>query len=150
MEFKFDEVFSPPPIIQNKKKYATFTVREIGGPAELAKWKVEQAAKWDAYQAERSAKREKMKQFIAGPEAPQGDGVTWTGKGMTEGFKDLDKGNWKEKLEQVMSERKRLAAPIPESEQVIYPPYVPEPEPKQTWFQRVKAFILNIWKTANF
>lgn len=143
MKFEFDEVFNPPPIVQNKKKYATFTVREIGGPIELARWKVEQELKWAQYQANRSAFKEKQKQFIAGPDAPQGDGVTWKGSGSILGAKDAD---WKDKLSHALSERKRLATPeiLTARESWSY-----EEPPKPSLMKRFKQWIVNVWESAN-
>ena len=143
MKFEFAEYLNPAPIIQEKKKYATFTVREIGGPAELAIWRKEQENKWVAYQANREAFKDKQKQYIAGPDAPQGDGVTWQGSGSVDGFKDI---TWQDKLSHALSERKRLYKPEIVTDKKAWV-YEPISEPKVSFLAKVKAFILRALET---
>lgn len=147
MKFKFLDYLSPSPVIQEKKKYATFTLREIGGQAEIVKWREEQATKWAAYQANREAFKEKQKLYVCGPDAPQGDKVTWEGKASLVQGSDRE---WHTKLAQVIAERERLYQPEVATAPKAYEPYVPEPKPKLSLWAKTKNQFSRLWNSANF
>lgn len=148
MKYEFKDILDPPEVIhiQTRKKYANFTVTEIGGPEQLAAWKIDQAAKWEAYQANRAAFKEKQKQFIAGPDAPQGDKVTWAGSGTNVSNRDVP---WQDKMQQAMEARKKLFALEPISAERSKP-YEPMPEPKLSVLGRIKKAFWSFWGQANF
>ena len=132
MEFDF---LNPPAIVQQKKKYATFTVREIGGPEEIIKWRAEQEAKESIYRlrlGERDKRLDDFSRLIGQPLDTPKVGVR----------------NWKEKLEFAKSERERLS----KAEQAVidYPPWEPPVIPPKTIFQKIKDFCRSLWKSANF
>jgi len=154
MKFEFKEYLEPvTPLVQKKKKYQNFTVTEIGGAEELKKWKDQQAE----LQAQSLAKREKVKElqklFIAGPDAPVGDSVTWAGEATVVHGKGWgsSKMSWKDKLEFALSERKRLAKSEIVSDQALeWKKYDPLPVVQLPLFKRMKSWIRGIWDSANF
>ncbi len=136
MKFDFK---SPPPVVQEKKKYANFTIREIGGPAEIGKWRAEQALKESKNERLRLAKIELQKELMSAG-LPEGNGVTWDGKAT------VGSAGWSEKLEHALSERKRL------SEESTPEPFqwVPDPEPHLNPLQKIVRWVKGIWMAANF
>lgn len=130
MDFKFE----PIPLVQRKKKYATFTVREIGGSAEVIKWRQEQDAKAALYNLRIKARDDRMSDFA---ESLGGNVATPT-VGKTE--------SWQDKVAFAESERARLA----KAEAIASEAWIPAPSPKLTIFQRIKGFFRKLWNTANF
>ncbi len=132
--------FDRPALVQTKKKYATFTVKEIGGPKEIIEWRRLQAEKEARNQTIRMQLVESQKDKMFGPDAPVGDGVTWKGSA------SVTTSSWKDKLEFALEERKRLAK--------IDEDYTPSfkweitPEPKLTVWQKVKRVLKDIWDSA--
>ncbi len=129
MNFEFD----PVPVVQEKKKYANFTIREIGGPEEIVKWREMQAAKEAVYRCRLSARDERISQF----EAETGQKLA---------SPEVKTASWQEKLEQAMAERKRLAERV----EVARESYQLPVEPPKPILQRIIGFFKSIWKNANF
>jgi hypothetical protein len=132
--------FDAPAIIQEKKKYASFTVREIGGPLEIIAWRKAQEQKEIQNQVIRLQLLQKQKDTMFGSDAPQGDSVTWQGHVDSRPFLS----SWEAKLERVKSERKRLA------QKEFYEPieYVPLTVIAPTLWERMKQFVKEIWNEA--
>lgn len=122
---------SGPSIVRQKKKYATFTIKEIGGPTEIVEWRKQQEAKLAAYGMTLKDRDDRISAFRAGNEvdAPK-----------------LIQGNWQNKLSFAMSERKRLAEP----EIINRAPTVYDPGPPKSLFQRFNAWLSRLWKSAKF
>lgn len=131
MNFEFDNVV---PIVQEKKKYSNFTIREIGDPTEIIQWRKEQEAKQEAYRARLSLR-----------DARIGEYELKTGQKLD--APTIHTTTWVEKQAFVQRERERLAAPELVSE---YPQFVPAEPPKKTLFQWVKYFFKRVWQNANF
>ena len=132
MEFDF---LSPPPLIQEKKKYKNFTVTEIGGPDEIVKWREMQAAKESIYHLRLGERDGRIRQF----------------EKETRQVLDSPKVNtrtWEEKLVAAQSERKKLSKV--ERKVLECPPWEPIPEKKPSFFQRVKNFFVSFYRSANF
>jgi hypothetical protein len=126
---------SPIPIVQEKKKYANFTITEIGGPLEIIKWREQQAAKEYVQRMRLGARDDRLTAF----------------EELTEqklATPKISQANWDEKLDFAMSERKRLAK-LDERVQ-DNPPWLPTPEPKKSVIQRITGFFKNIWSDAQF
>jgi hypothetical protein len=131
------------PIVQEKKKYQNFTVREIGGPAEIIVWRAEQARKELANQAFRMQVVEAQKTKMIDPTL-EDKGVTWKGSAGTQ----PRMGSWADKLAEGKEMRKDYMKPeLLTKEAWTYEPYV---EPKKTFFQRIKGAIRAFWDSAKF
>ncbi len=131
MRFDFED---PVPIVQTKKKYATFKVTPIGGPEEIIKWRQMQEAKETTYRMRLAAKDARISSF----EAELGQKLE---------SPKVKTADWKEKLDFAMSERARLAKIEEVASTYVRPDF--EPEPK-TVFQRIAGFFKRIWASANF
>lgn len=132
--------FEPAPVIQAKKKYQNFTVREIGGPAEILVWREAQAKKEREALAMREMARE-MAKVKAGEGLPDGDGVMTTVQGET------SRNSWQERLAHGMEMRRAYG-----KAEIITDPvaWVPPPPPKLSILKRLFCFITSFWKNANF
>lgn len=130
MDFEFEV----PAVKEEKKKYATFTIKPIGGPAEIAKWREMQAAKEANYLLRLGARDQRITEFEATTgqklDAPQ-----------------VKTASWQEKLEHAEAERLRLALA---EERVAQYTYEREPESKKTLWGRIKSFVKSFWQSANF
>lgn len=131
MKFEF---YEEPAHVQKKKKYANFTIREIGGPEELAKWKEVQAAKEAVQRLRISARDERLKAF----EAETGQKLDTP---------TVQTGSWDEKLAFAKAERARLKKI---EDLVNQPAWEPLPKPKLSLWGRVKQFFKDRWTGANF
>lgn len=134
MDFDFDNVI---PLVQTKKKYATFTVTEIGGPEEIIKWRAQQQAKQEAIAMAQQMRDQRLLDF----EKEQGiklDAPT------------LHNTSWEEKVMFVASERERLAKLEHNVRAVDLTWFTSFDEPKPSIFNRIKSFVGSIWANANF
>lgn len=127
--------FDPVPLVQAKKKYANFTVKEIGGPAEIIKWRQIQAAKEAAYQIKLNDRDGRLGEF----EKETGQKLATP---------TISTTSWAEKLMFANAERVRLSKA--EEKVIAHPPWEPTPEPKKSLIQRVAGFFKSVWKSANF
>lgn len=132
MDFEF---LDPPAIVQKKKKYQTFTVTPIGGPAEIIKWRQQQEAKESLYRLRLGDRNNRIANF----ESKLGQKLD---------APTIHTTSWAEKQAFATEERQRLK----KAEDVVleYPPWESAPEPKKTLFQRFKGFIVSLWQHANF
>ena len=106
MNLKLSDYLNPPAIVQEKKRYATFKITPIGGPAELAIWRAEQAKKLAAYQLRRSEQKDKATEIVAGgTDAPLGE-LTWKGKALLS-----DSRAWDERLKEAKARRRAYLKP---------------------------------------
>ena len=119
------------PIRQEKRKYACFHVKDIGGPAEIAKWREIQAAKEHAYRI-RLAGRDKR---IAAFEAETKQRLD---------SPKLGRSSWSDRLSFAKSEQERLNKPAV----LTHDPYQLPPEPG--FWQRVVKFIWDFWASCEF
>lgn len=139
MIIRLSDYMERPAIVQEeRKRYSTFKITPIGGPKELAKWKLEQAAKLEAYNLKREQFKEKQVEFIAGgPDAPLGE-LTWQGKALLS-----DPAKWDEKLKQAKANRRKLLQP-----EILTSPqawtYEPEPVKKPPLKQRFLNWLNNV------
>ena len=126
---------TPSAEVQKKKKYANFTIREIGGPTEIIEWRRRQEAKEALYKLTLKARDERIASFES--ETSQKLDVP-----------TIHTTSWAEKQAFVKSERERLAKI---DERVAdMPAWIPIEEPKLTILQKIGQFFKNIWKNANF
>ena len=129
------ESLNPDPLVQKKKKYATFTVKEIGGPAEIIKWRQAQEAKEHLYRMKLNERESRLASFEAETnqrlESPK-----------------IHTTSWSEKVAFAKSERERLS----KAESVVtqYPAWEVEPTPKLSIFQKITGLFKSLWKNANF
>lgn len=138
MKFEFTDL-DQVPLVQAKKKYATFTVREIGGPEEIEVWRRQQRAKEEASLMARQLKLEATKARMA-QDLPEGDPNAIAWKGQATGR------SWQEKQAHAASERKRLA----QLEDGAIESYTPSEPEKLTVWMRIKRFIKTFWENAKF
>lgn len=131
MKFEFEVS----PLVQEKKKYATFTVREIGGPEEIVKWRQQQEAKESIYRLRLGERNTRIETF-----------EKETGQILDQ--PTLGKTPWAEKLAFAKSEQARLAKA--EENVTKYPPWEPPTAPKQTPLQKIGSFLKRLWTNANF
>lgn len=131
MEDIFDRVVNAAQVRPARKKYATFTVREIGGPDKIEEWRRQNDAKQAAF-LERCEMRDTR---------VKASGITAFGL-----LSGKEKVSWADKQAFVKSERKRLDAP----ELINSKSWEPEPEIKPTFKQKVIGFFKSFWKSANF
>jgi hypothetical protein len=139
--------FDRPAIIQEKRKYANFTVTDIGGPVEIIAWRARQKEIEAMNQTIRMQNLDHQKNTMFGIDAPQGDGVTWEGSAVTQGWKSDT--TWRDKLNFVKSEKKRLATL--ELRDLNSDPLftlTPEAPSKKTLLQTIKGWIKNLWESA--
>lgn len=132
----FEHLFDPPPLVQKKKKYATFTLREIGGPEEIGKWRAIQASKEEAYRM-RLEDREKRSAMFESESGQVIDKPVLAAK-----------ESWATKVERANAERVRLA----KAEETVteYPPWEALKPPKQSLFTKITSFLKKLWNNANF
>lgn len=130
---QFLSSLNPEPVVQKKKKYSTFTVREIGGPDEIGKWREMQAAKEATYRLKLKSRDERLAAFQAE-----------TGQLLAK--PTIHTTSWAEKQAFAKSERIRLA----KLEDVAERTFEPTPEIKKTLFQKISGFFSRVWKSANF
>lgn len=134
MDFeRFIGSLNPEPVVQEKKKYANFTVRMIGGPEEIKKWREIQAAKESAYRVRLNDRDTRITSFEAE-----------TGQKLAE--PTIHTTSWQEKVAFAKEERKRLAK---KEKAVSTYNWQPTPEPKITIGQRIVGFFKDVWKSAN-
>lgn len=137
---KFDlKDYEQPAHVQKKKKYATFTVREIGGPAELAKWKEVQAAKAAIYNLRIQARDDRMSDFAASlgqkVDRPVNNSPSLMDRLAHNKAMHID-------LDLKQAEAVKNQKPEPKWE--------PTPEPKLSILQRIGRFFKQLWRDANF
>lgn len=138
---KFDlELFENPPIVQKKKKYAHFTVREIGGPAEIIKWREEQARKEAEQNIRISLHRDALKDLIAPEGSPEGTEVTWKGRATA------GRQAWGDRVR----EARMRASPFEGCHPTQHPAWKPREAPKLSLFRRVAKWAKGIFESANF
>ena len=129
------EYLNPPKLVQEKKKYANFTVTPIGGPAEIIKWRQQQEAKESLVRLKLAAKDERIAAFESEIgqklDTPRISGSTWA-----------------EKQAFATSERARLSQQ--EKSVTQFPPWEATEPPKKTIIQRVFGFFKSIWHSAGF
>lgn len=128
------EKFKPIPIVQQKKKYANFTVREVSYQ-EILDFRAKEKMKEDLLRMKSHAREQRIAAFES------------------ESGQKLDRGtigtaSWAEKVKRAKQERIRLSKP--EENVSKYPPWEPIPEPKLTVFQKIKKFFIDFYKSANF
>lgn len=131
MNFEFSD---PIPLVQQKKKYSTFTITPIGGSEEIVKWREMQAAKEMAYRMRLNARDGRISEY----EALSGQKLD------TPQVKTAD---WQEKVSFALMERKRLAEA--EARVTEYPPWEIAPESKKTIIQKIVGFFKQIWVNSN-
>jgi len=141
MPLKIEDFHPKAGQVQTKRKYATFTVKEIGGPAEIIEWRKAQAAKLEAAGIAYNQFKQDVALHMVPDDAPVGD-ANWTGAA------SLSKQSWEEKIAFAQSERERLKKPV-EVEPIVYD-FTPEPEPKKSPLERVIGWVKAIWASANF
>ena len=135
-------VHNPAALIREHKRQAPFRISEIGGPAELAIWRAEQAKKLEAYQARRTELKRKQVERIAG-DAPLGE-LSWQGKAIL-----ADPSVWKEKQRLARERRKEYHQPQilthltieKETKQV-------QIEEKPSFISKMKGFMSKVWHLA--
>ena len=132
MDFGFDNVV---PIVQEKKKYANFTIKEIGGPEEIIEWRKKQAAKEALYNLRLDARNDRLTAY----EAETGQKLATP---------TIHTTTWAEKQAFVKSERIRLDTL--DTRVDSQPKWTPSEEPQQTIIQKIGQFFKNIWKNSNF
>lgn len=130
---RFLSELNPDPLVQKKKKYQTFTVKEIGGPAEIVKWREMQAAKESAYRVTLKSRDERLSEF-----------EEKTGQRLDE--PTIHTSSWAEKQAFATSERARLAQLV----DVASSPWLYESPEVPTFFQKVARFFKRLWADANF
>lgn len=133
MRFNLEDV--PKEVVFEKRKYANFTVKDIGGPAEIEKWRRIQLAKQEAYKI----KLRERDQRIASFEAESGQKLDRP---------TIHTTSWAEK--QMFVEAERAEIKRAKEAVVSYPPWEMTPEPKKTVLQRIVLWIKKVWMTANF
>lgn len=139
MIIRLSDYLERPAIVQEeRKRYATFKITPIGGPKELEKWRLEQAAKLEAYNLRREQAKERQVEFIAGgPDAPLGE-LTWQGKALLS-----DPAKWEEKLKQAKANRRKLLEP-----EILTSPkswtYEPEPIEKPSLVKRFSNWVSSV------
>lgn len=131
----FDFLTQQAALVQKKKKYATFTIKDIGGPEEIKKWREQQAAKETVYRMRLSARDERVETY----EKELGQKLATP---------RLSKPDWAEKYALAQEEREKISKAV--QALVDHPPWKPVTSPKVTVFQRIIRFFGNIWKNANF
>lgn len=122
-------------LVQKKKKYANFTIKEIGGPEEIKKWREMQAAKESIYRMRLNQRDERLANF---EQETRQKLVT----------PEIKTRTWAEKQAHAESERHRLSQA--ELDVILYPPWEVSEPPKKTLLQRFTNFISSVWKYANF
>lgn len=132
MEFSFE---TPPAIVHEKRKYANFTVRDIGGPAEIIIWRQQQEAKESLYRLKLGERDKRLSAFES------------------ESGQKLDKPKivertWEEKTKDAAADRESYEKAM--SQVIEYPPWEYVPKPKQNIFQILKGFIRKLWNNSNF
>lgn len=127
--------FNQPELVQKKKKYATFTVREIGGQAEVEAFRRAQAVKEEAYRMRLKSRDERAAEFQAS-------------FGQKIDSPTVHTTSWAEKVAFVAAEKAEIAAK--RAEVTVHEPWVMPPEPKRSLKERVKQFFKRIWQSANF
>ncbi len=129
------EVFGSVPIVQKKKKYTNFTIKEIGGPEEIIKWRKEQEAKAHLHQLRLNARDDRIRSYeeLTGQklETPQLSGRSFADK-MAEAIQRKEEYG-----------KAELAV-------IANPPWVPPVPPQLTLFQKIIRFFKQIWTHANF
>lgn len=132
MEFNF---LDQPAVVQKKKKYATFTVKEIGGPEEIVKWREMQAAKESLYRMKLQTRENRIQDF----EAELGQKID---------APTISSKSWIEKMHDAQEERERLAKS--EEKVTAYPPWEPRPIEKRSLWGLFTGFIKRVWNDCNF
>lgn len=130
-----DFYLSPPPIMREKKKYATFTVRAIGGPEEIVKWRAEQAIKEANYKIKLTERDARLAAFEAETNQKLDTPTIHT-------------TSWEEKYAFAREEQVRLKT-VEKIAADSYS-YTPFEEPKKTIIQKIKGFFSNLWTHSNF
>lgn len=118
--------FIPPAMIQEKKKYANFTLKEIGGPEEIIKWRKEQEAKESIYRLRLGQRDTRLTSF----EKEIGELIS---RGEFKGR------NWEEKVMAAKELRDEIAKQ--HAKVIAYPPWQPREAPKPSLFQRIVGFF---------
>lgn len=131
MEFNFEL----PTLVEEKKKYANFTIREIGGPDDIIKWRQQQEAKESLVRLRLAEKDQRLESFEKELDQPLSRGQIAT-------------RSWGEKQAFAESERKRIAEL--EENVIQHPAWEPLTKPKKNLLQRIRDSIAGIWKSANF
>jgi hypothetical protein len=136
MIIRLSDYMERPAVVQEeRKRYSTFKITPIGGPKELEKWRLEQAAKLEQYNSKREQLKEKKVEFLAGgPDAPLGE-LTWKGKALL-----ADSKAWDEKLKTAKANRRKLLEP-----EILTSPraWTYEPEPKKPLKERFFNWLKN-------
>lgn len=121
--------------VQKKKKYATFTVKEIGGPDEIIAWRKVQAVKEEAYRMTLRARDQRIAEFEASSgqklETPTIHTTSWAEK----------QAFVKAEIAEIEAQRAKYVAPDP---------YQLPDEPKKSVGARIAGFFKRIWASANF
>lgn len=126
-----DYYLSQADITPEKKRASTFKVIPIGGPDEVKAWRLQQEAKEAVYQIKLGARDARIAAF----EEERGqklDRATVRGK------------SWKDKWEQVQSERRIEAATLNRD------PIMPVPVQEPLKFPWLPQLFKRLWKAANF
>lgn len=132
MNFDFED---PIPLVQKKKKYATFKVTPIGGPEEIIKWRQMNEAKETVYRMRLNSRDERSASF----EKELGHKVA---------SPTVSTASWADKKAFAESERERLKKV--EDAVLDLPPWELSHKPKQTFLQKVSGFFKRVWANANF
>lgn len=130
-----DYLERPAIIQQERNRYQLFTITPIGGPAEIVKWREQQAKKLAEYGIKREELKAKKKEFIAGGrDAPVGE-LNWDGRVILSESKD-----WDAKLSEAKARRRELRRKQILTDTKAWEVPLPEPEPPSMW-ERFKTWI---------
>lgn len=137
-----DYLNNPAALVQEQKRPVTFKMTPIGGPNEIAAWRVEQAKKLAALNLKREELKSCQIDKIA-PDAPLGE-LTWQGKVLLN-----DPEAWNNRLRLAKERRKEYHKP-----QILTkletPKFTPIEEPKITLKEMVVSWGKKLWASANF
>lgn len=128
----FEKLLNPPPVVQEKKKYKEFTLREVT-EAEIIQFRQMEKAKDELLLMKAMARERRIAAF----QAESGQKIA---------SPELKKPSWSEKVAFAQSERERLK----KAEEVQHAEWVIATQPKKTFIQRVVGFLKSIWTNANF
>lgn len=126
--------FNPIPVVQVKKKYANFTLREVSY-REILEFREKEKLKEDLLKMKAQARDQRIAIFESETNQKLDTPI-------------IKKEAWSDKLAALKAERRRLAKL--EDQVTQYVPSEPAPEPKKTLFQRVIMFFVKLCKVANF
>ena len=134
------EAMNPPAMRQEKRKYANFTVKDIGGPKEIIEWRQKQASKEGLYNTRLYNRDGRLRDF----EAKQGVQLA---------HPTLSKNNWQERLDRALSERKNLAQVSfldTDATKTVYDTFKSDTKGQDRLVYRVIGWVKRLLKTANF